>query len=209
LKTETFVIEPIKENAYVYYDANTRACVVVDPGGGEQCIGAFIERENLTPKAILLTHGHFDHFLAANALSNRFSAPVCACADELDMLTDSAKNYSYVGAGQSMTVTPATLFKDGDVFTLGGDALTVIHTPGHSKGGVCYYSEKSKTLFSGDTLFALSIGRTDLYGGDGPTLFRSVKTKLFTLPPDVTVYPGHGERTTIGFEVANNPFFNR
>jgi glyoxylase-like metal-dependent hydrolase (beta-lactamase superfamily II) len=209
LKIETFVIEPIQENCYVYYDDESRECVAIDPGGEEHRVADFIDRKNLTLKAILLTHGHFDHFMGAEALRDKFDAPVIAFAAEAEMLADSAKNYSYVGAGRSFKIVPDKLLNDGDEIEFGGGVLKTIHTPGHSKGGVCYYSEKDKTLFSGDTLFALSIGRTDLYGGDGSALFNSVKNRLFVLPGDVTAYPGHGEPTTIGFESTNNPFFRR
>ena len=155
-------------------------------------------------KAILLTHGHFDHIYAVNDLKKRLDVPVYAYADEAVLMGDSWMNRSKAWA-EAMTVKPDILLHDGDELDLAGFHIRVIHTPGHTAGSCCYYFEEEKILIAGDTLFYESYGRTDLDTGSEAAIMRSLREQLFLLPDDVEVYPGHGDSTTIGHEKKYNP----
>jgi len=192
-------------NVYFYYDEDTKSGIVIDPGGEPERICRFIADNELKIEGILFTHGHFDHLLAVNAVKEATSAPVACHSADGDMLRSPKPNF-FDDFSQDTGIEPDILFRDGDVFEFGGHKMNVIHTPGHSPGGVSYYAKESAALFSGDTLFYDSVGRTDFPGGSSATLTASIKDKLFTLPDDTAVYPGHGESTSIGYEKANNPF---
>jgi len=195
----------MQENVYFYYDDETKVGVVIDPGGESKRLCRFIDDNGLKIEGILLTHGHFDHILAVNAVKGATSAPVaCHSAEEI-MLRSSKQNF-FREAVKDTGVEADILLNDGDVFEFGGHKIKVIHTPGHTAGGVSYYAEECSALFSGDTLFYDSVGRTDLQGGNNAALCSSIKDKLFILPDDTVVYPGHGESTTIGHEKMHNPF---
>ena len=162
--------------------------------------------EGLRLKAVLLTHGHGDHILAVNDLKKTFGIPVYAAADEESLLRDPDRNLSASLFGCPVTVGPDVLLRDGETFEAAGISLRMLLTPGHTPGSCCYYSEEEKILFSGDTLFCASVGRTDFPGGSSRELLRSIREKLLVLPEDVTVYPGHGESTSIGYEKKYNPY---
>ena len=156
-------------------------------------------------KAILLTHGHFDHIWGVKELRERSGAEVYAYEGEEKLCQDPALNVS-AAVGRSCSITPDHLFRDGEEFEFAGIRGRVIATPGHTGGSCCYYFEEDQILISGDTLFQESVGRTDFPTGSMSALVRSVKEKLFTLPDETRVYPGHGMMTTIGYEKENNAF---
>lgn len=191
-------------NCYIIADDASKEAAVIDPADGFQEIKQFIEKHNLKVKYILLTHAHGDHILALPELKAFSKAPIGINIGDEDMLSDANINMS--GHFTQIPIETKSDFnlKDGDVLELGSTKVRIIHTPGHTKGGTCILFEKD--LVSGDTLFAMGIGRTDLYGGNYDTLVNSIKTKLFILPEDINVHPGHGSSTTILSEKNNNPF---
>lgn len=189
---------PYGQNIYVYFDSES--AVIIDPGDSLEEMKQFIAEKNLSVKAILLTHGHFDHTFCVNELRDFTKAPVYAHADEAKLLENPEWNRSGY-RGLAISVLADKLFTDGDIFEISDNArLKVIHTPGHTAGGVCYYDEEGGVIFTGDTLFRGTIGRTDMPTGNHNALIKSVREKLYTLPGEVKVYPGHEEGTTIEHE---------
>ncbi len=211
LNIKTFVFNSFRENCYVLWDA-VGNCVIVDPGcyWPEEFarLKELVEAEGLTPKAVWLTHGHFDHVHGVLKVVREYSVPVLMSSEDKVVLDN---NQAAVGAF-GLTAPDSSDIKtvdirDGEIQdTLQGAPFKVITTPGHTPGGVCYYDETDKVLISGDTLFAGTIGRTDHLGGDYDRLIISVMDKLMGLPGDVDVLPGHGHRTTIADERTHNPF---
>ena len=191
-------------NCYVVWDEKTLEAAVIDPGFEDQRINAIINENKLQVKYILLTHGHFDHLGGVNQIKQLTGAKVLIHQSDADCLTDPRRNLSVL-AGLSMVLDPADGFlSENETITLGEIVIRVIHTPGHSKGGICLLAEDQ--LFAGDTLFNTSIGRTDFADGDLNELLNGISSKLFILDDATTVLPGHGENTTIGYEKTNNPF---
>ncbi len=205
MKIFTLEVGNLGTNCYIVFDEATREAAVIDPGGGFADINSFINREQLTVKYIINTHGHVDHILANLQLKDATGAPILIHEADAAMLTSGQRNMSAF-IGGSVSCGPAdTLLKEGDVIKVSaGVALTVIHTPGHTPGGICLLTDG--VLFSGDTLFAESIGRTDFPGGSYSQLIANIKEKLLVLDDAVRVLPGHGPETTIGWERNNNPF---
>lgn len=206
MKIETFVLGDVRTNCYLLINEETKEALVVDPADRADVIVRKLIDEGLTLKAILLTHGHGDHILAVGALKKQFGVKVYAAKAEEALLSDTAQNLSKALFGIEVTVKPDVLLEDGQELEEAGIRLRMLHTPGHTPGGCCYYQAEEKILFSGDTLFCGSIGRTDFPGGSLSQLVRSVKEKLLVLPEDVKVYPGHEEMTTIGHEKRYNPY---
>ena len=206
MKVEKIVTKMFQENVYICYDEASGKGAVIDPGGEAGRIIKFLSETGLKIEYILLTHGHFDHIMAVKDVAVHTGAPVAAHSDECELLADSSLNFSREVSGENYGVIPDIKLKDGDVLKIGGGSLRVIATPGHTKGGVCFYDADGTALFSGDTLFYESIGRTDFPGGDFATLEASVRNKLYTLPEDTMVYPGHSRLTTIEHERRNNPY---
>ncbi|BBB92877.1 MAG TPA: MBL fold metallo-hydrolase [Methylomusa anaerophila] len=194
----------IGTNCYILCCEDTLEAAVIDPGGDAEEIIAVINREKLNVKYIINTHGHADHIAANSRIKSVTGAAVLIHADDADMLTSAQLNLSlYIGAG--ITCEPADkLLNDGDNIGIGHSKIKVIHTPGHTPGGICLLVED--TLFAGDTLFAESVGRTDFPGGSHSQLIQNIKNKLLTLPDEIKVLPGHGPATTIGRERKMNPF---
>lgn len=205
MKIEQYCVGEVATNCYFAIQEETKEMLVIDPGDSAKMLEGHICREGLKPQAVLLTHGHFDHAMAAEELAGIFGIKIYAHEAEKDTLEDPGKNVSIMAGGRD--VYHADVFvKDGEVLHLAGMELKVLHTPGHTEGGCCYYLEKEKVLFSGDTLFCQSVGRTDFPGGSMSALVRGIKEKLMVLPDDVEVYPGHMGMTTIGSERTRNPF---
>ncbi len=205
MQIKTLVVNDLQTNCYILIDENTKEAVVIDPGGESDYIMEEIEKSRCDLKAILLTHGHYDHIEAIADIKNKYNVPLYAHEDEQVILKDSYANISSMFGEKELIISADKTFKDGDIFTFGNTNLKVIHTPGHTPGGVSYYCEKDKVLFSGDTLFLLSIGRTDFPYGDYEALINSIKNKLFLLPEDTKVFTGHGDSTNIGKEKKINP----
>lgn len=191
-------------NCYILHDEKTREAAVIDPSGDFPVIKSYVEANGLKIKYIIITHGHGDHIGALSELKDYSGATVCIHKEDNEMLMSSEKNYSADLGYSIVEMSADRLLEDEDVLELGDTKLKVIHTPGHSKGGISIYCEGS--LFSGDTLFACSIGRTDLAGGSFDEIIDSIKRKLFALPDETAVYPGHGSSSTILTEKKRNPF---
>ena len=206
IEIKSMTLGMVATNCYLIINKETKEALLIDPADNALSISNVIEENVCTLKAILLTHGHFDHIMALNELKKRYNVPVYAHEEEEDVLKQSSLNMSGM-IGQIYTTQADIYVKDGEHLKLAGLDIIVLHTPGHTKGGVCYYLPEEKVLMSGDTLFHCSIGRTDFPTGSMSQLVRSVKEQLFVLPDDVQVYPGHDSVTSIGYEKQYNPFF--
>lgn len=206
-KIDMYVVGPVQTNCYFVINEETKEMVIIDPGASAKQLADRVRKDGYTPVAILLTHGHFDHATGAKELAEEFGIEIYAHELEQETLEDPELNASWMmGGGQ---VFHADKFlEDEQVMELAGFSIKVLLTPGHTVGGCCYYLDEEGIVFSGDTLFCMSIGRTDFKKGSMSDLVRSVKEKLFTLPGDTTVYPGHNDVTTIEYERVNNPFIS-
>jgi len=202
------VLGAFETNCYILRKGETaKDCLLVDTGLEAGELINFLERHKSNPAAVVLTHGHADHIGGVAALRKNFP-DIKVYIHKLDakMLTEANSNVS-VFAGKPLTTEPADFsLKDGDVIEQAGIKLKVLHTPGHTQGGICLYSKDERIVFTDDTLFADSVGRTDLPGANSTQLIKSIKEKLFTLPDETVCLPGHGPSTTISQEKANNPF---
>ena len=209
MTVRTFNKNDMGQNIYLYYDEkadNEKYGVLIDAGCSvvdRKAIDSHIEENNIIVKGILLTHGHFDHISAADEMKNL--APVYCHELERQMLGSPDLNLSVL-VNKDIVSAPDHLLVEGDVFRFGDALLKVLHTPGHTPGGVCYYDEENGNLFAGDTLFKEAVGRTDFPYADHHVLIENISKKLFVLPDDVKVYPGHGFPSTIGHEKLCNPF---
>lgn len=208
--TETRAVEPFFKNGFVVGCEETREAVVIDPGDEVDLLLEAVEAQRLTVRYILLTHAHLDHVTGVAAARKALGAPVGLHRDD-NFLYEAVVQQGLM-FGLEVKAQPAVdFFYEGKgPWAFGAYGVWVHHTPGHCPGGVCLAigrsNESRRTLFVGDTLFAGSIGRTDLPGGDPETLLSSIRTVLFAFPDDTVVYPGHGEPTTIGHEKRTNPF---
>jgi hydroxyacylglutathione hydrolase len=195
-------------NSYVVRDSTEASdCIIVDAGLGAHELLAYLEAKQFIPQALLLTHGHVDHIAGVSLLCQAYpSLVVHVYSDEVQMLSDPALNLSAMTEQPISLESVSTILKDNETVELAGIELTVIHTPGHTPGGICLYCQEEGVLFAGDTLFAESIGRTDFPGGSMSQMVKSIKNRLFVLPDETRVYPGHGPETTIAHEKQFNPF---
>lgn len=217
MKLFKHVVRSMDQNVYFYYDENTMEGVVIDPGNDAKKIMSLVEENGINVKAILLTHGHGDHIGAIPGIKEKYNWPVAAHRWEVPVLADERANLSGMITG-AIEFAPDIVLDENDIFEVGSCKLKVIHTPGHTIGGVCYYDDENKVLFAGDTLFYASVGRTDfpnppVKDGIGypssenfDRLMSSIKDKLYELPDETVVYTGHGGETRIGFEKKFNPF---
>jgi glyoxylase-like metal-dependent hydrolase (beta-lactamase superfamily II) len=191
-------------NCFILGCENTKEAVVVDPGDDADRILMALAKSELKVKYLINTHGHFDHVGANKRMKEVTGAQIAIHPGDEPMLLELSRSASMFGLTAENSPPADLVLNDGDSVSFGEITLKVIHTPGHSLGGICLYTEGH--LFAGDTLFAGSIGRTDLPGGDYDTLISSIKTKLLGLPEDTMVYTGHGPETSIGNEKRMNPF---
>lgn len=205
LKIGRMVLGMCQTNCYFLYREDSKDCIVVDPADQGDKIYQALDKNGFKVCGILLTHGHFDHIWGTKALREMSGARLYALDAEQELLQNSRKNVSSQ-VGRAYTVDADVYLKDGEEVTIADMTFQVIATPGHTAGGCCYYFKEAGFLVSGDTLFQDSIGRTDLPTGSMSTLVRSVRDKLFVLPEETKVYPGHGDSTTIGHEKKYNPF---
>lgn len=205
IRVKTKVVGMVGTNCYLVYDEESRRAVIVDPGDAEAVISGECRNLKIKPEGILLTHGHFDHIMAADGLRKKWGAKIYACEKELEVLQDSSKNLVENYYREPYSLTPDVTVKEGDVIELAGFSFKVMETPGHTIGSCCYYIEDQEVLFSGDTLFQLSYGRIDFPTGSARDMMASVKRLLRELPETVMVYPGHMDATTIGYEKKYNP----
>ena len=205
LKIETMTVGMAQSNCYIVH--NETEAIIVDPGGEQARIEQTVERLDIKPIAILLTHTHYDHIGALEGIRDTYNVPVYVAAEENSWLMDPMKNLSgYVG--ESITTRPAEEeLLIGDEMTIGEFTFKVLPTPGHSPGGVSFVFEEGDFVITGDALFGGSIGRTDFPGSNHEQLLTSIREQLFTLPEHYTIYPGHMGRSTIGHEKNYNPFF--
>jgi len=204
---ESFEVGPLGVNCFILGCEETREGVIIDAGGDAERIIAAVEKHGLTIRNVINTHGHFDHIGANRAVLEHFGAELLIHADDAPMLNRAADIARAYGIRGENSPQPAVFLTEGMSITFGNYCIAVLHTPGHTLGGCCFYIESEKKIITGDTLFADSIGRTDLPGGSHEQLLESIRTKLFILPDDVTAYPGHGPETTIGHEKRHNPYF--
>ena len=208
MKFTGFPVGPLQTNCYILGCNITHDAIVIDAGGDVDKILNFLERHNLNLKYILCTHSHFDHISGNYDLKEATDADILIHKNEADNITCISSSAMFFGINVKNSPPADRLLKEGDIITVGDEiVLKTLHTPGHSAGSCSFLLEGMPVVFVGDTLFAGSIGRTDLPGGDFNTLINSVRTKLFTLPDNFTAYPGHGPETTIGYEKKYNPFF--
>lgn len=209
MKIKSFVFNPFQENTYVLYD-ETKECVIVDPGCYEpeekNELRAFIQHNHLQVKMLLNTHCHIDHVLGNYFIKDLYKVKLYLHPIEEPYLRAVSTYASNYGIFNYDAATPDAYVEDDDMLVFGAQRIRVIFTPGHSPGHVAFYNERANLLIAGDVLFYNSIGRTDLPGGDYDTLIKSIHQRLFTLPDDTVVYPGHGPETKIGFEKKTNPF---
>lgn len=203
---ETLVVGQLGVNCFVLADPETKEGIVVDPGADAGVILDLVRSKGITVKYVLNTHGHFDHIGGNRRLVEATGATLMIHQGDEPFLSRASSSATMYGMKADDSPAPASYLADGQAITFGGIELRVIHTPGHSPGGSCFYLPSEGKLLSGDTLFAESIGRTDLTGGSQAQLVSSIKSKLLILPDDTRVYPGHGPATTIGYEKSHNPY---
>ncbi len=200
MKIKTLVVGPIDTNCYIISEDKGSSSFIIDAGEDLPGILALVKNCGLNVKAVLATHGHYDHVTAAKGLKDALRVPFYIHGSDAFMVSHAAQPLlSAIGHGTFPAVDPDGILSEGHILSAGGLSLKVIHTPGHSPGGVCFYCEKDGILFSGDTLFYADHGRCDLPGSSYREMVVSLK-RLFELPDDTAVYPGHGPGTTIGDE---------
>lgn len=204
-----FTFNPVQENTYILYNENNE-CIIIDPGcyfdSEKEEFTTFIKNHKLEPKLLLNTHCHLDHVFGNKFIAEEYKLTLNTHLLEKEILEMAPASGLMFNLPFDNYQGDVIYLKEGDVISLGDDELEVIHAPGHSPGSVCFYCEKQNFLIGGDVLFQNSIGRTDLPYGNHEALIKNIKEKLFKLPPDVTVYPGHGPETTIGSEFEENPY---
>ncbi len=208
-KVKKFEFSPFQENTYVLYD-ETKECIIIDPGCYDERerkeLVDFIEKNELKPVRLINTHCHLDHVFGNKFVADKYGLILECHEGELAVLQFAAQAAKMYGVQMEPSPLPGKYIEEGDVISFGKTKLSSILTPGHSPASLCFFCEADNFLIAGDTLFRLSIGRTDLPGGNHETLLRSIKEKIFPLGDKVVVYSGHMEETTIGYEKVNNPF---
>lgn len=205
INIEQYVVGMVQTNCYIAVNSMTKEAIVIDPADQAELLQKKILEKGVKPVAILLTHGHFDHILAAEELAASYKIPIYAHEDECEILINPSLNLSTMSQ-REVKLKPDVVVKDNQELILADFQIRVLHTPGHTKGSVCYYIEEEEVLFSGDTLFQQSVGRTDFPTGSSIEIVRSIKEKLAILPDRVQVYPGHEGVTSIDYEKKFNPF---
>ncbi|HEY0668541.1 MAG TPA: MBL fold metallo-hydrolase [Sphingobacteriaceae bacterium] len=211
ISIKSFVCSPYQENTYILYD-ETHECVIIDPGmyntSEQNSLASFIKENKLKPVLLLNTHCHIDHVLGNKFVCDNYNLLPQFHEGELPLLTAVPSYAPQMGMNYEVSPLPEKFLQASGSIEFGNNRLEIIFAPGHSPAHLCFLSEEDNFLIGGDVLFYQSIGRTDLPGGNYATLLKSIREKLFILPDECVVYPGHGPSTTIGFEKQNNPFLN-
>jgi len=211
MNIKKFTFNPVEVNAIVLWD-DTLECVIIDPAcyypHEEQQLKLFIETNHLKPVRLLNTHGHFDHLMGNRFVEKTWGLKAEIHKEDNQLVEQADRQAAMFGMSMPKPPLPGSFFEDDEIITFGNSTLKVIYVPGHSKGGVAFYSEADQLLIAGDILFCGSVGRTDLPGGNHEQLIKGIKEKLMVLDPEVKVYCGHGAETTIGVEKWSNPFLN-
>lgn len=208
---KTFTFNPVGENTYLIWDEETRETAIIDAGMSNNrenaIVSDFIAKENLKLKYALQTHMHFDHVWGLSYIKETYDLrPLCHAADE-SIYSQAPEMTSMFRLSMNWNLPAIERYIDeGETLLLGKTAIKVLHTPGHTPGGLCYYIESVNTLFTGDTLFQGSVGRTDLPGGNLKDEINSIKNKILTLPSNTIIYSGHGPKSNVGWELRNNPY---
>jgi glyoxylase-like metal-dependent hydrolase (beta-lactamase superfamily II) len=212
MNIKAFVNNPYQENTYIVYD-DSNECVIIDPGmynaGEQNVVVNFIKEQSLKPVLLLNTHCHIDHVLGNKFIFNQYGLKPRFHQGELQLLQAVPAYAPQQGINYELSPEPEVFLPEFGTITFGNSAFELLFCPGHSPAHLCFYGKADGFIIGGDVLFKSSIGRIDLPGGNFDTLINSIKTKLFTLPDEVKVYPGHGPMTTIGFEKFYNPFLNQ
>ncbi|MEA2228509.1 MAG: hydroxyacylglutathione hydrolase [Solirubrobacteraceae bacterium] len=206
MEARVFTVGPVQENTYLVRRDDADRAVLIDPGDEPELLLGAVEQLGVTLEAILLTHTHFDHIGAVAPVARATGAPVYCPKLEVEVLADVMAHVPWEGFGPFESYDADETVEGGERLKLAGFDIDVVFTPGHSPGHVTYAIEDAQALLAGDVLFQGSVGRTDLPGGDHPTLLRSIATLLERYPDETTVYPGHMGLTTLGRERATNPF---
>src|SRR5947199_5857422 len=206
---KVFPVGPLQCNCSVIGDEQTHEAMVIDPGDNIDHILEILKQEKLAPKQIVVTHAHIDHVGGAMKLKAATGAPILMNQNDYALLKMLDVQAAWIGMRPPGTVQVDESVVDGSVLQVGGITSNIIHTPGHTEGSICLFFPQEKKLIAGDTLFAGSIGRTDLPGGSFDNIIRSIHTRLMALPDDVEVVPGHGPLTNIGSERETNPFLQK
>ncbi|AKL93927.1 Zn-dependent hydrolase [Clostridium aceticum] len=193
MEVKKFVVGMNETNCYIIYDKNTLEALIIDPGDEEKVLIQYIDKHALKPQGILLTHYHYDHIGGVEGLKRKYHCPVYAHKKEVEGLQKPEINRSNLDGRTPVSVTPDKLLSDGDTIFIGTIVLEVIHTPGHTPGGICLKVKDSNIIFTGDTIFSDDLGRTDLEGGSEESLKRSITNKVSKWPENTMIYPGHGE----------------
>ena len=205
LELQQCVLGPVYTNCYIAKNKETGEALIIDPADSPSKIELKVNAMGARPVAVLLTHGHFDHIMGVEAVREKYQIPVYACRQEEEMLREPSVNMTDQ-MGKSCSIRPDVFLDDLQVFEAAGFSIQMIHTPGHTKGSCCYYLKDEDVLFSGDTVFYGSVGRTDFPGGSTAQIVRSLHKLVDSLPDETEVFPGHDASTTIGYEKRYNPF---
>lgn len=207
IQVKTYAFNPFQENTYLIYD-ETNSCIILDPGcyfaEEQEELTDFIANNSLVPEFIVHSHGHVDHILGTNFLRDHYNIEAVMHKDDLEILRRSKDFGEMIGIEIDQPRDPEIFIKEGEQIIFGNTAFDILHLPGHSQGSIGLYNKEAQIIFAGDVLFRRGIGRTDLMGGDHSTLLNNIKSKLFALDDNTTVYPGHGEPTTIKEEKTQN-----
>ena len=209
MKVTTLMVGPLQANCYLLAEGRGTPAAIIDPGGDGPLIKAAVERDKLQPVVIIDTHGHIDHIAANSYLKKIYRVPLLIHEADASSLTNPALNLSALGLGSFSSPPADRLLRDGDEIEVGALRLKVLHTPGHTPGGICLLLRRltdPDIVITGDTLFAGGVGRTDFPGGSMEELMNSIRVKLLALPEETIIYPGHGPASTIGRERKSNPF---
>jgi len=210
MKIQKFTFNPFFENTYILWDNDTKEAAVIDPGMSdvyeEEEFSSFIEQNSLKVLYLINTHCHIDHILGCRFVKSKYNPIYYMPEGDLELFNNAENQATMFGVKINKLPEPEKYLSEDQEIVLGEESISVLFTPGHSPGEFCLYMKDSGICISGDVLFYESIGRTDLPGGNYNVLIDSIKNKLFTLPDDVVIYPGHGDKSTIGYEKTNNPF---